>query len=142
MNKAILIGNLTKDPESNIIGDNTSVCKFTIAVNRSYTKKDGTRDADFIPIVCWRGTADICSRYLRKGSKVGICGNIQTRSYEANDGTKRYITEVVADEVQFLSSKGSSNGYDDVEELPEVSKKNSTNRASELKPVEDVELPF
>ena len=141
MNKAMLIGNLTKDPELTTTNNNLVVCRFTIAVSRGFAKKDGTRDTDFLPIVCWRGIAENCGKYLKKGSKVGICGSIQTRTYDANDGTKRYVTEIIADEVQFLSSKGSNNDYEYVQELPEVTK-NRANKTSELKPVEDVELPF
>lgn len=141
MNKVFLIGNLTKDPELNTTANNITVCKFTVAVSRRYSNSDGSREADFLPIVCWRGQAENCGRYLRKGSKVGICGSIQTRSYEANDGTKRYVTEINADEVQFLNSRGGE--FADAEELPEVSaSKNKNNTMSELKPIEDEELPF
>lgn len=143
MNKVFLIGNLTRDPELNTTANNISVCKFTVAVSRRYTNSDGTREADFLPVVCWRGQADNCGRYLRKGSKVGICGSIQTRSYEANDGTRRYVTEINADEVQFLNTRGGD--FSETEELPEVTakkKNNNQNNNNELKPVEDEELPF
>ncbi len=142
MNKAFLIGNLTKDPELTTTANNISLCKFTVAVSRRYTNNDGTKETDFFPIICWRGQADNCGRYLHKGSKVGICGSIQTRTYEAADGGKRYITEIVADEVQFLSSKGDFT-EDPAEELPEVSASRSrTTKTPELKPIEDAELPF
>lgn len=110
MNKAILIGNLTRDPDSRSTSSGISVCTFTIAINRRYTTQSGERQADFIPIVCWRGLADNCSKYLHKGSKVAVVGMIQTRSYEAQDGSKRYVTEVVADEVQFLDRIGQGSG--------------------------------
>ena len=100
MNKAILIGNLTKDPELTNAKD-ISICKFTIAVNRGYGDKKQT---DFLPIVTFRGQADNCGKFIKKGSTVGVSGCIQTRTYEANDGTKRYVTEIVADEVKFLST--------------------------------------
>lgn len=108
VNKAILIGNLTKDPEARATGSGVSVCSFTIAVTRRFANQAGEREADFIPIVAWRGLADNCIRYLHKGSKVAVCGMIQTRSYDAQDGTRRYVTEIVADEVQFLDTKCSS----------------------------------
>lgn len=110
MNKAILIGNLTRDPDSRTTANGISVCTFSIAVNRRFTSQSGERQADFIPIVCWRGLAENCSKYLHKGSKVAVVGMIQTRTYEAQDGSKRYVTEVVADEVQFLDRVGQDSG--------------------------------
>jgi single-strand DNA-binding protein len=140
MNKCFLIGNLTKDPEHSTTPSNIKVCRFTVAVNRSYSSAEGTRQTDFLPIVCWRSQAENCAKFLRKGSKVGLCGSVQTRTYDANDGTKRYVTEIVADEVQFLSSK-QDDGFDDgVQDLPEV--KNSKARIEELKPIDDGDLPF
>ena len=106
MNKAILIGNLTRDPEARATSNGTSVCSFTVAVQRRFANQAGERVADFIPVVAWRGLADTCIRYLHKGSKVAVSGMIQTRSYDAQDGTKRYVTEIVADEVQFLDRVG------------------------------------
>jgi single-strand DNA-binding protein len=102
MNKAFIIGNLTKDPEVRATGTGISVCTFTVAVQRRFQNAQGERQADFIPVVCWRGLADNCGKYLHKGSKAGVIGSVQTRSYDAADGTKRYVTEVVADEVEFL----------------------------------------
>ena len=104
MNKAILIGNLTRDPETRTTASGVTMCQFTIAVNRRYVNQQGVREADFIPIVAWRQTAELCSRYLSKGRKVAVEGVIQVRSYDAQDGSKRYVTEVVADNVEFLSS--------------------------------------
>ncbi len=104
MNKAILIGNLTRDPETRTTASGVTMCQFTIAVNRRFVNQQGVREADFIPIVTWRQTAELCSRYLSKGRKVAVEGVIQVRSYDAQDGSKRYVTEVVADNVEFLSS--------------------------------------
>ena len=104
MNKAILIGNLTRDPETRTTASGVTMCQFTIAVNRRFVNQQGVREADFIPIVTWRQTAELCSRYLSKGRKVAVEGVIQVRSYDAQDGSKRYITEIVADNVEFLSS--------------------------------------
>ena len=120
MNKCFLIGNLTRDPELRTTsGSGLSVCSFTIAVTRRFANQNGEREADFIPVVTWRATADNCAKYLRKGSQVAVVGSIQTRSYEGNDGQKRYVTEVQADEVQFLNriagredGSAGSGGYD------------------------------
>lgn len=104
MNKAFLIGNLTRDPEYAVTTNGTPVCKFTIAVQRRFPDAQGNKQADFLPVIAWRQLAELCGRYLAKGRKAAIIGEIQTRSYDAQDGTKRYVTEIIADEVQFLSS--------------------------------------
>ncbi len=102
MNKVVLIGRLTKDPQIKFTpGNGTAVCTFTIAVNRRF-KKEGQPDADFIPIVVWGKIAESTANYMRKGSQISVAGRIETRSYEAKDGGRRYVTEVVADEVSFL----------------------------------------
>ena len=95
MNKCILIGNLTKDPELTTTTSGVSVCRFTLAVGRKFSNAEGERETDFLNIVVWRALADNCHKYLRKGSKAAVVGNIQTRSYDATDGTKRFITEIV-----------------------------------------------
>src|SRR5574344_2518074 len=105
MNKCILIGNLTKDPELTTTTRGISVCRFTLAISRRFTNSEGERETDFLNIVAWRGLADNCHKFLRKGSKAAVVGNIQTRSYDAQDGTKRYVTEVVAEEVEFVGTK-------------------------------------
>ena len=104
MNKAILIGRLTREPELKSTQSGVSVCTFTIAVDRRF-KQDGQPAADFIPIVVWRAQADNCAKYLGKGSQVGIVGTMQNRSYDDRNGNKRVITEVIAEEVQFIGSK-------------------------------------
>lgn len=107
MNKVTLVGRLTKDPELNFLQNSgTAVCKFNIAVNRKY-KKEGQQEADFIPIVIWGKMAEATAQYKTKGELIGIAGRIETRNYEAKDGTKRYITEVIAEDVEFLSSSKS-----------------------------------
>ncbi len=111
MNKVFLIGNLTRDPELSTTGSGVKFCRFTLAVSRSYSK-DGKRETDFLPVVVWRAQADNCARYLKKGSKAAVSGSIQTRSYDAQDGNRRYVTEIAADEVQFLSTKN-DDGRDD-----------------------------
>ena len=109
MNKVFLIGRLTRDPELRYTGNNTAVATFSIAVNRNYSNQQGEREADFINIVVWRKQAENVKNYLTQGSQVAIDGRIQTRSYDDNNGQKRYVTEVVADNVEFLGSKNSSN---------------------------------
>lgn len=131
MNKVILIGNLTKDPELTTTNSGISVTRFTIAVSRRFVGASGERETDFLNIVAWRAQAENCSKYLKKGSKCAVVGSIQTRSYDAQDGSKRYVTEVVADEVEFLSSKNDSGfGADKKDDV------------AELQPVDDDTLPF
>lgn len=108
MNKAILIGNLTRDPEYSVLQSGIAKCTFTLAVQRRFANASGVREADFLTIVCWRQLADLCHKYLIKGRKCAVEGSIQTRSYDAQDGTKRYVTEIIADSVEFLSSAASS----------------------------------
>ena len=104
MNKAVLIGRLTKDPEVRTTASGIKTASFTLAVDRNYKNSDGEREADFIPIVTWRGAAELAEKYLTKGKQLAVSGRIQTRNYEDRDGNRRFVTEVVADELQFLSS--------------------------------------
>ena len=103
MNKVILIGNLTREVELRYTPQETAVGNFTLAVNDPY-KKD---EADFIPIVVWRKTAENCANYLGKGSQVAVEGKMKVRSYEDKEGNKRWVTEVVADSVHFITKQGS-----------------------------------
>lgn len=105
MNKVFLIGRLTRDPELRYTSSNLPVATFSLAVNRNFTSQSGEREADFINIVVWRKQAENVKNYLTQGSQVAIDGRIQTRTYDGEDGKKRYITEVVADNVQFLDTK-------------------------------------
>lgn len=134
MNKVILIGNLTKDPELSTTNSGINYCRFTLAVPKRFAQA-GERDAEFINIVVWRVQADNCHKYLKKGSKACVVGSLQTRSYDAQDGSKRYVTEVVAEEVEFLSTKNSEGGAN-------IPAGNSGSDASELQPIEDDTLPF
>ena len=111
MNKAILIGRLTRDPEVRYTQSGVAVCTFTLAVDRRFARKDdnsGQPTADFIPIVTWRKLAEICGNNLVKGRRISGEGRIQVRSYDAQDGSKRYVTEIVADEVEFLDSRSAA----------------------------------
>ncbi|WP_050608242.1 single-stranded DNA-binding protein [Clostridium niameyense] len=102
MNKVVLIGRLTKDPELKFTpGNGTAVATFVLAVERRY-KREGQQEADFIPIVVWGKQAEATANYVAKGKLVAVHGRIQTRNYEAKDGTKRYVTEVISEEIQFL----------------------------------------
>jgi len=136
MNKVFLIGNLTKDPELAETTNGTKFCRFMLAVPRSYSRdtQDGGRETDFLPIVVWRAQAENCNKYLKKGSRAAVGGSIQTRSYDAKDGTRRYVTEIVADEVQFLSSKSDSDNGNS-------SFGNNAGNSDDLRPI-DEDLPF
>lgn len=102
MNKVALIGRLTKEPELKYTpGNGTAVLTITLAVDRRFSK-EGQKEADFIPVVIWGKSAESTAQYVSKGKLIGIAGRIQTRSYEANDGSRRYVTEVVAEEVKFI----------------------------------------
>ena len=101
MNKIILIGNLTRDPESNTTASGVAYCRFAIAVNRRFSRDN---EVDYFNVVAWRGVAASCAKVLTKGRKVCVVGSLQTRSYDAQDGSKRTAIEVVADEVEFLGS--------------------------------------
>ena len=134
MNKVILVGNLTRDPELSKTPSGVAVCKFSIAVNRPHANSDGERQTDFFNIVVWRGQGENAAKYLKKGSKVGIVGSLQNRSYEDKDGVKRSVTEVIASEVEFLSPKDS----DGEEQVSTVRRERPT-----LEPVDDDgKLPF
>ena len=106
MNKAILMGRLTKDPETRYTqSTNTQVTSFTLAVNRRFVRQGEERQADFINIVAWGKTAEFCSKYFKKGRQVGVIGRIQTRTWEDDKNVKHYVTEIVAEEVYFADSK-------------------------------------
>ncbi len=136
MNKVILVGNLTRDPELSETPSGVAVCRFAIAVSRDYANSDGTRETDFFNITVWRGRAEVCGKYLKKGSKVAIVGSLQTRSYEDKDGIKRNVTDVVANEVEFLSPKG-ANGDDG-----EVTMVTAKRERPQLEEMDDNQLPF
>ena len=105
MNKIVLIGNLTADPVLRATQNGTSVCSFTLAVNRRFAGPDGQKQTDFFRVMAWRGLADTCAKYLARGRKAAVIGELQARTYEANDGTTRLSLDVSADEVEFLSPK-------------------------------------
>ncbi|MFD1954644.1 single-stranded DNA-binding protein [Paenibacillus thailandensis] len=104
LNRVILIGRLTRDPEMRYTPAGVAVTQFTLAVDRPFTSGGGEREADFIPIVTWRQLAETCANYLRKGRLTAVEGRIQVRNYENNEGKRVYVTEVIADNVRFLES--------------------------------------
>jgi single-strand DNA-binding protein len=146
MNRAILVGNLTRDPEHRTTPNNLSVTTFSIAVSRRFAQ--GEQKADFFNIVTWRGLADNCAKYLNKGSKVGVVGSLQTRQYDDKNGVRRYITEIVADDVEFLSAKGASSGTEYRDDSAHNSGGSQSaddlfgDELSAFEPVDDAELPF
>lgn len=140
MNKIMLIGNLTRDPEALTTSGGVNFTRFTIAVNRPFTNASGERVADYFDVICWRQLADRCAKYLYKGSKVGINGSVQRRQYEDRDGIKRTNFDVVADEVEFLTPRtgnyerpaAPNSGY-----MPE-----EPHPVSDMQPVDGDDLPF
>ncbi len=133
MNKVILIGNLANDPEARTTQSGVSQSTFRLAVQRRYANQQGVREADFLTVVAWRQTADFCNSYLVKGRKVAVEGSIQTRSYDAQDGTKRYVTEIIAQSVEALGS--ARRDADDPGPTPPPGPEDFTE-------VDDDELPF
>lgn len=135
LNSAVVMGRLTSDPEVRKTQSGTSVCRFSVAVDRKFAKEDGTRETDFIDILAWRGTADFIGKYFVKGQMIAIQGSIQTGSYE-KDGIKRRTFEIVAENVSFCGSKSESNG---ASETPSFSNADSGDFVSS---VDDDDLPF
>lgn len=146
MNKALLVGNLTRDPELSTTPNGISFCRFTVAVQRRFANSDGEREADFINCVAWRGLADNIAKYVKKGKKVSVVGSIQTRNYEAQDGTKRYVTEIVAEDVEFISprSEGEDGEPSSRSKFDSDSDEDNSGKAkiAKFEPIDDDDLPF
>jgi len=132
MQKLIIIGNLTHDPETRTVSSGSTVCSFTVAVNRK-VKRDNQPDADFFRVSAWNKLGDVCQRYLAKGRKVCVVGAVSVSSYEGKDGTKRFSLDVMAEDVEFLSPK-SDDQRNDADE--------TANRYDETLPDDDDSLPF
>ena len=109
MNKCELIGRLTKEPELKLTANQTQFCNFTIAVDRKYKDANGNRQADFINCLAWKQTAVFIQKYFHKGNKIGICGSIQTRSYDDQNGVKKFVVEVLVEDVDFIESQNQAN---------------------------------
>ena len=139
MNRVILIGNLANDPESRTTQSGIAQCSFRLAVQRRFKGANGERETDFLPVVCWRQTAEFAQRYLAKGRKVAVEGSIQTRSYDAQDGSKRYVTEIIADSVEAVG--GREDGAQNVQN-ERSTQKPAQNQQTEFTEVDDDELPF
>lgn len=148
MNKVILIGNLANDPEAFTTQSGISRSTFRLAVQRRFANAQGVREADFLTIIAWRQTADFCNRYLLKGRKVAVEGSIQVRSYDAQDGTKRWVTEIVADSVEALGSRENSDERpSDAPNAPPTPPAPPTQQGRQMnmndfQEVDDDELPF
>lgn len=145
MNKAILMGRLTKDPELRTTSNNVSVCSFTLAVDRRFKNAQGQRETDFIPVVAWRQQAEFAARYFTKGSRMAVIGSIQPRSWDDNEGKRHYMTEVIADEIYFADSKREEGGsYEDRAPQRYGSKQDDIPEGDGFLPVDndDTSLPF
>ena len=135
MQKFIGIGRITRDVELTKTPSDISVAKFTLAINRPYKDDKGNEQADFLPVIVWRTQAENCAKYLSKGKMCAVIGSIQNRNYEDKDGNKRNVTEIIAENVEFLSPK------EDTEKAPSKEAKQTT--LDDLKPLEDdSQLPF
>lgn len=145
MNKVILIGRLTKDPELKATTNQVSFCNFSIAVDRRFKDANGQKQTDYINCVAWRQTATFISQYFRKGSKIAVVGSLTTRQYQDNQGQTRYVTEVTLEEADFVESKASQQTAQ-----PTMAQQAPTRPTSEVVPpseypveiTEEVELPF
>ncbi len=144
MNKVFIVGRLTRDPEHRTTPNGISVTTFSVAVTRRMNREE----SDFLNVVTWRGLADNCGKYLVKGQQAAVCGELRTRSYDAKDGTKRYVTEIQADDVEFLAKPGaggSGGGGGRDAYAPHAPAESESNMfASEMNDVlvDDEELPF
>lgn len=137
MNKVFLIGNLTRDPEASTTTSGVSVCRLAIAVNRRFSSADGSREVDYFNVTAWRGLADNCSKFLKKGNKIAVSGSIQTRTYDKQDGTKGFAVDIVADDIEFLTPRGGEGGATIDGGAPVA-----TNPVANLQPIDDSDLPF
>lgn len=120
LNKVILMGRLTRDPELKLTPANVPVCSFSIAVDRKFQKQGEQRQADFINIIAWRNTAEFVAKYFVKGQMINVCGSLQTRTWEDKNGVKHYATEVITDEVNFCGDKSGQAKPQATEEFQEV----------------------
>ncbi len=145
MNKVILIGRLTKDPEMRTTSSGISVATFTLAVNRPFTDQSGERQADFINCVVWRKPAETLCKYVKKGQELAVEGSMQTRSYDHQDGSKRYVTEVICDRFDFIGggNRNEQKTYDGpVPYEPNNNGGNIVSKPENTKPTDITEDPF
>ena len=137
MNKVLLIGNLTRDPELQTTNSGKSVCRFGLAVQRRFSNSEGERDADFFNITVWGIPGENCHKYLKKGSKCGVVGRIQISSYDAPDGSKRNSTDIIAEEIEFIGPRNSGDEGGFTQETKPAKKE-----TAELEEIDDDNLPF
>lgn len=142
MNKVYLIGNLTRDPELSTTPTGVSVCRMSIAVGRRFTNAEGTRETDFFNITAWRGTAENCAKFLKKGNKIAVSGSIQIRNYERQDGSKALSVDIIADEVEFLSSRSEGGSEGGMTMGGGMSAAAGSAPVADLQPISDDSLPF
>lgn len=140
MNKALLIGRLTRDPELRSTSTGRNVCQFSIAVNRNFTNANGEREADFINCVVWDKQAENLVKYQKKGNQIAVDGRIQTRNYEDKDGKRVYVTEILANNISFLDSKGTNTSSNDFNSLPEPPREDSVSSSSDMSSMETVSV--
>lgn len=142
INRTVLVGRLTKDPELRYTGSGTAVATFTVAVNRQFTNSNGEREADFINCVLWRKAAENFCNFTSKGSLVGIDGRVQTRSYENQQGQRVFITEIVAENFSLLESKNSNQNSQNKQSGQSSPSKNPNNAFNSMPDIKDDDLPF
>jgi single-strand DNA-binding protein len=144
LNRTILVGRLTKDPELRYTPSGVAVTQFTLAVDRPFTGQGGEREADYIPIVTWKQLAETCANHLKKGRLTAVEGRIQVRNYENNEGRRIYVTEVVADNVRFLDSGNGDNPRRSNNQSPPPRNNNQDPFHDDGKPIDigDEGLPF
>ena len=140
MNKALLIGRLTRDPELRSTSTGRNVCQFSIAVNRNFTNANGEREADFINCVVWDKQAENLVKYQKRGNQIAVDGRIQTRNYEDKDGKRVYVTEILANNISFLDSKGTNTSSNDFNSLPEPPREDSVSSSSNMSSMETVSV--
>lgn len=140
MNKVEMIGHLASDPTHQYTQSGKAVCQFRLAVQRRFVNAQGVREADFFPVVAWDKVADLAAQYLHKGDRCAVVGHLQTRSYTDKEGAKRYVTEIVAEEIDFLNAKREAQGDGNPSGLTATSP--YTGEAGGFTQVDDSELPF
>lgn len=138
MNKAIIVGNLTRDPELKTTANGIAVTTFTVAAQRRYKTQDGQQQADFINCVAWRGTAEFIAKYFVKGQKIGVSGSIQTRTYDDANGVRKYVTEVNVEDAEFVTSKSDGGKRD----APATADGIPADAVDDFEPLDDADLPF
>lgn len=141
INNVSIVGRLTRDPELRYSGSGTAICNFNVAVNRPFNSQDG-QNADFINVVVFRKNAEALANYQRKGNLIGLTGRIQTRNFEGQDGKTVYVTEVVADSVQFLESKGNNEHKQQNNQPSQQSNEDPFKNDAEPYDISDESLPF